>query len=206
MVWRNEKWLAEVFPGNDHVYSKYRQLQPRELSIVAAAVLDSALAELLSLRLVDKPVEMEAYLGVNGDGRAPAGSFGVRIQLAFLVGLLTEQDCTILRRIKDLRNHFAHRVNVDFLSPQVVKTTVILCDAWERRLVELSDAGVLQIDVEKVTGLKQSLPTLPEAGEGLLLAVLAVYQAYFHRMHGKVRRITSAEALVNMAQTAAVKT
>jgi hypothetical protein len=63
--------------------------------------------------------EIELFLGIDGDGRAPAGSFGARIQLALLVGLITEEDATILRQIKNLRNTFAHRVKVDFLSPSV---------------------------------------------------------------------------------------
>lgn len=34
------------------------------------------------------------------------------------------------------------------------------------------------------------LPTVAEAGHGLLLAMFTVYQAYFHRMHGRIVRIT----------------
>jgi len=36
------------------------------------------------------------------------------------------------------------------------------------------------------------LSNLPEAGEGLLLAVFTVYQAYFHRLHSRVNRIGDA--------------
>jgi hypothetical protein len=81
MAWKIERWMTDVFPGEAQIYSEYRALSPRELAIVSAGVLDVALAELISLRLADYPKEAEEFLGINGDGRAPAGSFGSRIQL-----------------------------------------------------------------------------------------------------------------------------
>ena len=38
--------------------------------------------------------------------------------------------------------------------------------------------------------IAQYLPTVAEAGEGLVLSVFSVYQAYFHRMHSRIERIT----------------
>jgi len=70
MAWKIERWLAEVFPGEKEIYSEYRELPPRELAIVCSAVLDVALAELLSLRLAEHGKEVEEFLGANGDGRA----------------------------------------------------------------------------------------------------------------------------------------
>ncbi|WP_447774804.1 hypothetical protein [Variovorax boronicumulans] len=134
MAWKIERWLAEVFPGKGQIYAEYRALPTRELAIVAAAVLDVALAELLSLRLMHIGNEAEEFLGVNGDGRAPAGSFGARIQLALLVGLLTPEDAAILRTIKELRNLFAHRVRLTFLSPQVLKATTCLAESMRFEL------------------------------------------------------------------------
>jgi hypothetical protein len=74
MAWKVDRWLSDVFPGADKIYSEYRTLPPRELAIIAAGVLDVALTELISLRLADYPSEAEDFLGLNGDGRAPAGS------------------------------------------------------------------------------------------------------------------------------------
>ena len=84
MAWKVERWLADIFPGEGAIYSEYRALHPRELAIVAAAVLDSALAEILTLRLTANQAEAESFLGLDGDGRAPVASFGARIQLALL--------------------------------------------------------------------------------------------------------------------------
>ena len=67
MVWKVERWLTEIFPGEDQIYLAYHGLPERELVIVSAAVLDAALVELLSLRLLDLPKEVEPFLGVDGD-------------------------------------------------------------------------------------------------------------------------------------------
>ena len=47
--------------------------------------------------------------------------------------------------------------------------------------------------------LKQRLPHDAEAGEGLLLAILSVYQAYFHRIHSSVKRVDRAVEAANKA-------
>jgi len=130
MAWKIERWLSEVFPGETQIYAEYRALAPRELAIVTASVLDVALTELIALRLADNEKEVQDFLGLNGDGRAPAGSFGARIQLGLLLGILTPRDAAMLRVIKEIRNLFAHRVRIDFLSPPVLKATTKLHALW----------------------------------------------------------------------------
>lgn len=194
MVWKIEHWFAEVFPGEGEIYAEYRSLPSRELAIVSAAVLDVALAELLALRLVDQAKEAEEFLGVNGDGRAPAGSFGARIQLGLLIGLLTPDDAAILRSIKELRNQFSHRVRIDFLSPSILKTTTKLHSLWLARTTALIESGAITGTTEQLAELGNHLPVIAEAGEGLLLSVFTVYQAYFHRMHNRIQRLGNAIA------------
>lgn len=118
MAWKIEKWLDEVFPGEKNLFSEYSDLSEREFAIVTAGVLDLALAELISKRLIDKPKEYESFLGLDESGNAPAGSMGARIQLALLLGIIRIEDARILRIIKNIRNKFAHRVNVGFLDHQ----------------------------------------------------------------------------------------
>jgi hypothetical protein len=202
MAWKIERWFAEVFPGETEIYAEYRGLPPRELAIVSAAVLDVAIAELLALRLNDETKEVEEFLGVNGDGRAPVGSFGARIQLGVLVGLLTPDDAAILRTIKELRNLFAHRVRIDFLSPSVLKTTTKLHALWVSRSAALIKAGAMSGTTEQLAEIGRYLPSIAEAGEGLLLSVFTVYQAYFHRMHSRVQRVGDALAAVTEARNA----
>lgn len=107
MAWKIEKWLSEVFPGEQRIFAEYQDLTRRELALIAAGVMDLALAELLSMRLIDNPKEYEEFLGLNEDGRAPCGSFGARIQLAVLLGIITKEDASILRSVKNIRNKFA---------------------------------------------------------------------------------------------------
>jgi hypothetical protein len=192
MAWKIERWLAEVFPGESEIYSEYRLLPPRELAIVSAAVLDVALAELLALRLANIEKETEEFLGLNADGRAPAGSFGARIQLGLLVGLLTLEDAAILRTIKELRNLFAHRVRITFLSAPAQKLTVRLHTLWLKRTEALIKAGAMTGTTEHLQEIAHHIPHIAEASEGLLLSVFTVYQAYFHRMHSKVQRLGKA--------------
>lgn len=189
MAWKIERWMDEIFPGKEKIYSEYRDLPPRELSIVSAAVLDVALAELLTLRLVDSVKEVEAFLGLDGDGRAPCGSFGARIQLATLVGVLTQEDAAILRAIKDLRNVFAHRVHANYVSPEVLKLTTRLLRSFRTRYASLIPGGVSASTTAEFDKLERYLPLVEEAGQGLLLMVFTVYQAYFHRLHSRILRL-----------------
>jgi hypothetical protein len=187
MAWKTEKWLSEVFPGEDRIYSEYRELSRRELAIVAAAVLDVALAELLSKRLLHLPKEYEDFLGLDEDGRAPAAAFGARIQLALLLGVITDRDAAILREVKHIRNRFSHRVRIDFTSATVKPHVIQLHELFRTRLTGLLQPVVG--DATKADELRASFEITPDAGAGLLLAVLTVYQAYFHRLSPHITRV-----------------
>jgi hypothetical protein len=190
MTWKIEKWLSDVFPGPSHIHEEYRHLTRRELAIVAAGVLDLGLAQLLSMRLAGDDREREEFLGLNGDGRAPAGSFGGRIQLGVLTGIITSDDAEILRVIKNIRNCFAHRVQVDFTSPEVLSHTRKLCEKWEERTIRLAIPGK---SPETVTAgmnkIRKHLASESEAGAGLLLTIFSTYQAYFHRLSDRIKPI-----------------
>ena len=134
MAWKIERWMSQLFPGAESIYSEYRGLGRRELAVVVAGVLDLAIAELLSKRLFDDQKECEEFLGLNEDGRAPCGTFGSRIQLALLTGIITRADAALLRSIKAIRNKFAHRILVDFDSPQVVALVLKLHEQWRARV------------------------------------------------------------------------
>ena len=189
MAWKVERWLADIFPGEENIYSEYRDLPPRELAIVTAAVLDSALAEILARRLKDNGKEIESFLGLDGDGRAPVATFGARIQLGLLLGVLTLRDVEILRTIKKIRNEFAHRVNVGFLSPSVLKETIRLISLWIELSEHLAETNNWSGHSKHLKVIEERLPHDAESGEGLLLGIFCVYQAYFHRIHSNVIRV-----------------
>jgi hypothetical protein len=189
MAWKNEQWLRDIFPGQGRIYEEYRLLPDRELSIVAAAVLDSALAELLFLRLTGPEEERHALLGLNGDGRAPCGSFGARIQLAIVLDLISKDDASILRSMKNLRNRFAHEVNAKFTSSTVIPVVIALCDTFNSLNQRLIEDGFLNGSSAGLKELRAALPYQNEAGAGLLLAVFTLYHAYFHRLSERVSLI-----------------
>jgi hypothetical protein len=157
--------------------------------VVAAAVLDLALATLLNRRFLDIQSESDGFLGVDGDGRAPAASFGARIQLALLLGIITKSDPKILRAIKQLRDLFAHRVHVDFCSPVVRKPLHALYAGWRKRREALVSAKVISDAPYGFDEIEKHLGEISDAGEGLLLAVFAVYHAYFHLLSSRVERV-----------------
>jgi len=186
MAWKLEKWLSEVFPGEDRIYEEYRHLRNRELAIVSVAVLDIALAELITLRLADVPDEVETFLGLNEDGRAPVASFGARIQLGLLLAILTPEDVAILRAMKGVRNVFAHRVKVTFLSPRVQKP---LAQLWDASVALNSRIAKNPAINKALLELRGELDKVEDAGAGMMFATFCVYQAYFHRLHGRVQRL-----------------
>lgn len=192
MTWKIERWLQDIFPGKDQIYSAYRQLPDRELAVVAGGVLDLALAELISLRLVDSSKEIESFLGLDGSGNAPAGTFGARIQLAVLLGIITEEDARILRTLKNVRNAFAHRINVDFCHQSVQPHLRSLYMQWVDKAQRLAEMNGWKTNTMALQELGRHLADTPEAGEGLLLSVFTVYQAYFHLLSGRIPRLENA--------------
>lgn len=114
MARKVERWFDVLGSDVQQFLARYFMLSSRELPIVVGATLELAILELIERRLRGHSTEIESFLGTNGDGRAPAGSFGARIQLAYLLGLISQNDLEVLRSIKNIRNLFAHRVEVTF--------------------------------------------------------------------------------------------
>lgn len=189
MAWKIERWFEDVFPGEQKVYEEYSSLPDRELVIVSGAVLDVALAELLSKRLIDDCKEVEIFLGLDANGMASCGSFGARIRLALLLGVLDSHDAAVLRSIQRLRNIFAHTARVSFLDISVVSEFKKLHGKFGEKQTSIYDEDMPK---KGYRDLLQLLDTTPEASAGLILGIFAVYQAYFHRMHGQIKRIGNA--------------
>jgi len=188
----------------DKIYSEYRSLPDRELVIVGTAVLDTALAELLTLRLYDYPDEYESFLGLNDDGRAPCGSFGARIQLAVLTGVIRHKDAEILRIIKQIRNKMAHRVKIEFTSKEIVALWVKLRNALSEDMSNaLAGQDLPSANKKLEDALSRELLTKePQAGAALFLIALSIYQALFDQLHERLGRITlSPKPLRNKANT-----
>ncbi|SRR6266545_3356770 len=191
MARKLETWITDIFPGATKVYENYRDLPARELVIVVATSFDIALVDLLYLRMKGDTKEVEEFLGINGDGRAPCGSFGARIQLALLLGVITAEDAKLLRIVKSIRNTFAHRVHASFNKEPALKDTYKLFDQLKEQSTRLIKLGLLngtgtEIQDEPIRPLLDKTPAI---GEGIYIAIAAIYTAYFHRLHDEVTPI-----------------
>jgi DNA-binding MltR family transcriptional regulator len=116
-----EIWSLELFPGfNEEGWKAYDHLNGRELVIVGAAVIDSALLELIEMRLVDNETEQDGLLGITRFD-SPVASLTSRARLAFLLGLIRQSDAETIRVLANLRNHMAHRATATLADPKVLK-------------------------------------------------------------------------------------
>lgn len=134
MTRKIEQWSDESFPDPPKLLKLFRKLPDREVVITLCSIIDTLLADLISLRLINDKKELEEFIGLDGDGRAPLGSFGARIQAAYLLGLIEKVQLKNLRSLKDIRNLFSHNVLVTFDDERVtkkVKTIVTNLQATE---------------------------------------------------------------------------
>ena len=103
---------------NDLFMSEFEKETDRAAGIVGAAILDSTLESVLKSRLVKSPQAKNDSLfdGPN----PPLSSFGSRIDIAYRLGLISEEMSKVLHIVRRIRNSFAHDlVNCDFNNPQM---------------------------------------------------------------------------------------
>jgi DNA-binding MltR family transcriptional regulator len=184
MAWKIERWSKDVFPGEENVYKKYEGLSPFELVVMATSIIDLALAELLSLRLRDDPKEYEEFLGLNEDGRAPCGSFGARIQLAYLVGIITKDDATVFRHLKRLRNVFAHQTQLDFRDPKIRTIIRNIYDALAKRIRNEPSYARKEIDF-----FPSYFRDHVHCSDAILFTLLGIYQLHLKGIMEQLKRV-----------------
>lgn len=85
----------------------------RGAALVAAAMLDLNLEDLLRACLIDDPAEVEYLLGTS------IQSYGSRIRLSYALGLISEDESNDLHIVKTVRNYFAHNLHVTFEAAEV---------------------------------------------------------------------------------------
>lgn len=94
---------------------QWGELSDRDFVVAGCAVLDANLTHLLLKRLADLPGIAENFFGL-GDSIEGAGAstLSSKADLAALVGLITPEYVRYLKAFMRIRNHFAHRVVMDF--------------------------------------------------------------------------------------------
>ena len=169
-----------------HIFTIYSRLNPFEIVLVTASVIAAALTELLGSRLNNHSKEIESFLGLNADGRAPAGSFRARIQLAFLLGLISDADVKIFRHIKSIRNEFSHKVHVHIDSPHILQEVlqlgellIALCPKTKNGLKYAKALSLLTRQIKRKT----------RKAKYLFQTILVSYQMSFEKAYWRVERV-----------------
>lgn len=102
--------------------AQWGNLSDRDFVVAGCAVMDANLTHLLLNRLADLPDVASNFLGfgdkIEGGG---ASTLSSKAELAALVGLITAEEVKYLKAFMRIRNHFAHRVVIDFKDINVVK-------------------------------------------------------------------------------------
>ena len=83
---------------------EFQNESDRATAILAGALLDEQLRQLLSNYLIEDGTEVSLLLGQE----QPLGSFGARLRAAYCLGLLEKDEYAILLKLKKIRNDFAH--------------------------------------------------------------------------------------------------
>jgi hypothetical protein len=90
----------------------------RGTAIIAAAVLDDVLNQLLTARLIK--LGSDRHDSLFSRTNAPLSSFSSKIEMCFALGVLSNEARLALHLIRDVRNEFAHRIEqIKFDHPAV---------------------------------------------------------------------------------------
>lgn len=87
-----------------YVFDSFQKESDAVVVIVGVAYLDGALQRLLTACLVDDPKLVAELFRYDGG----LGSFGARVKLAYLLGLVSDEERNDLDLLRRVRNDFAH--------------------------------------------------------------------------------------------------
>jgi hypothetical protein len=88
---------------SDEAFDLMRDESDRGCALIGGAVLDEALANLLTWRFVDRKVAHTLI-----DSRGPLSTFAARIDVTFALGLILGDTHRCLHTVKEIRNEAAH--------------------------------------------------------------------------------------------------
>lgn len=88
------------------LHSELDSESPRGMVLVAAAMLDDALRELLLAALVPNPSSSDTLFD---GGNGPLSNFSARIDASFRLGLISDNFCRDMHIIRRIRNDVAHQ-------------------------------------------------------------------------------------------------
>jgi DNA-binding MltR family transcriptional regulator len=116
-------------------FEEIKILSQRGWAIIAASHLDEQLAALLRAFFVDDQRTADQVLEDTG----AISTFGARIELAFLLGLISARERRMLNLIRKIRNDFAHNSRIASFSQSPIKDRCLELDAT--KILESEELG-----------------------------------------------------------------
>ena len=110
--------------------AEFQNESDRATAILAGALLDERLRQLLSNYLIEDEREVTLLIGQE----QPLGSFGARLRTAYCLGLLDKNQYAIMLNIKKVRNAFAHELHGLTFEDKSISST---CDELRKLLLLL---------------------------------------------------------------------
>ena len=145
--------------------------------LIGAAYLDDALEEMLRTNFSgDENVVKKVVSPLFKGGNAPLGTFSVKTNISFALGLINNETFKALNNIRKVRNEFAHKAGPVVLTDQRVS---VITSKLEKYLQEISSAllGAVEDILEEnktdnnKTGFNPKYPFLNIEKVGFSLAV-----------------------------------
>lgn len=100
------------------MYKELAGESERACAIVGVAYIDDLLGQVLENYLLENKGAYQDLLNPENIN-APLSSFGARISAAYGMGLISHSDLKVLRKLKKVRNRFAHYINLSFHDDKV---------------------------------------------------------------------------------------
>ncbi|HVA83653.1 MAG TPA: MltR family transcriptional regulator [Candidatus Binataceae bacterium] len=125
----------------------YDESPDRGLAISLPAIVEDRLAAILKLVMLEDKKLLNELFQPNG----PLGTFGTKITLSYMLGMVTEEVYHDLKIIHKIRNCFAHRVDIKTLAQPPIKA----CKAWIESMKVYQ--GMVQISKGQLHAHKETL-------------------------------------------------
>jgi DNA-binding MltR family transcriptional regulator len=98
------------------IFEEIQRQEDRGAAIIAGSFLDEFLLKAISSVLIDDEKSVEEIF----EGTAPLATFSAKIEMAYLMGLMSKRSRTLANAIRNVRNDFAHK-----LQPLTFDTSLI---------------------------------------------------------------------------------
>jgi len=139
----------------------------RGAGIIGATILDLALTHSLKNYLHKNQKLTDAFFAITG----PVGDLGPKVDLAFLICLIGEEAYRDLITVKNIRNYFAHRLNVSNFKSEAIATLSRNLKIAETRLCPQNFDYFDAADHEYWMWIPDRAATLADPRERFILSV-----------------------------------